>query len=343
MTDLEQRLRAALDAAAPDGVDPSGLADRAKVQARRTRRRTVAGVTATLMVVVALGLGASWAARDQVTTMPQAPPSSVGGEPGTLCTQDAGAYRGLVEPLGEDRVLAVLCPADPRAAAWSGLPASPMVLEGDSLNLFIPDLGGPPAERCTTPTQFADFRVVMQHRDGSLEEVSDDGRCDGRFVVQSFYSAYAEQRLSRPDATTEAVAQQCSPLTGWNDTVVPARVPDRVDVRGVVTCIHSPWAPVDVADVPHYRPVTATSVPADGVAPMLDGLNRANVTVGSLDDCPWRGAVVTVRISVDDGTSQDVVLQCDTLSSPIDTVRWLAVDRQAEAAVLGAIARAQGR
>ena len=112
---------------------------------------------------------------------------------------------------------------------------------------------------------------------------------------------------------------------------------------GVVTCIHSPWAPVDVADVPHYRPVTATSVPADGVAPMLDGLNRANVTVGSLDDCPWRGAVVTVRISVDDGTSQDVVLQCDTLSSPIDTVRWLAVDRQAEAAVLGAIARAQGR
>jgi hypothetical protein len=208
-----------------------------------------------------------------------------------------------------------------------------MALEGDPLHLFIPDLGGPPVERCTATGKFAAFRVVMLHTDGSLEEVSDDGRCDGRFVVHSFYSAYAEQRLGRPDATSEAVAQQCDPITGWTDTVVPARVPDPADVREVVACIHGPWAPPEVADVPRYRPVTAPSVPAEGVAPLLQGLDRANATVGPLERCPWRGTLVTLRIRTDGGLLQDVVLQCDALSSPNDSVRWLAIGPRAEAVV----------
>lgn len=333
VTDVEQRLRAALGAAAPDGVDPSGLADRAREQASRTRRRVVAGVAATFVAVVAIGLGASWASQDRVATQPAAPPSSARVDVAGLCDRDAGPYRGLVEPLGDDRVLAVLCPADPRAATWSGLPGSPMVLEGDSLDLFVPDLGGPPVEQCTATGQFADFRIVMQHPDGSLEQVSDDGRCDGRYVVQSFYTAYAEQRLARPDATSEAVARRCRPLAGWAETVVPARVPDRASVREVVACIHGAWAPLEVADVPRYHPVTAPSVPDAGVAPLLEGLDRANATVGRLDDCPWRGTVVTLRIHSDDGQTQDVVLQCDSLSSPTGTVRWLALGARAEAVV----------
>ena len=130
----------------------------------------------------------------------------------------------------------------------------------------------------------------MLHPDGSLEQVSDDGRCDGRYIVQSFYTAYAEQRLGHPDATSEAVAQRCDPLTGWNDTVVPARVPDPAGVREVVACIHGAWAPTEVDDVPHYLPVTAPTVPAGDVAPLLEGLDRANATVGPLDACPWRGS-----------------------------------------------------
>src|SRR4051794_6167019 len=129
MTDLEQRLRAALIAAAPDGMDVSPLAAGARAQARRTQRRTWAGVAATVVAVVALGLGTSWAARDRVTTLPVATPSSTRLDAASLCDRDAGPYRGLVEPLGQDRVLAVLCPADPKAQSWSGLPASPMVLE----------------------------------------------------------------------------------------------------------------------------------------------------------------------------------------------------------------------
>ncbi len=333
MTDLEQRLRAALEAAAPVGVDPSGLASGAREQARRGRRRAVAGVAATVAAVVAVGLGTSWAARERVATLPATTPSTSPTDPGSLCDREAGPYRGLVEPIGEDRVLAVLCPTDPQAAAWSGLPASPMALEGDPLNLFIPDLGGPPVEQCTATGEFATFRVVMLHPDGSLEEVSDDGRCDGRFVVQSFYSAYAEQRLGHPDATSEAVARQCDPVTGWIDTVVPARVPDPSGVREVVACIHGPWAPVEVAEVPRYRPVTAPTVPADDVAPLLQGLDRANSTVGPLDSCPWRGNLVTLRIRTGDGSVQDVVLQCDALSSPNDTMRWLAIGPRAEAVV----------
>ncbi len=333
MTDLEQRLRAALEAAAPVGVDPSGLASGAREQARRGRRRAVAGVAATVAAVVAVGLGTSWAARERVATLPATTPSTSPTDPGSLCDREAGPYRGLVEPIGEDRVLAVLCPTDPQAAAWSGLPASPMALEGDPLNLFIPDLGGPPVEQCTATGEFATFRVVMLHPDGSLEEVSDDGRCDGRFVVQSFYSAYAEQRLGHPDATSEAVAQQCDPVTGWIDTVVPARVPDPSGVREVVACIHGPWAPVEVAEVPRYRPVTAPTVPADDVAPLLQGLDRANSTVGPLDSCPWRGNLVTLRIRTGDGSVQDVVLQCDALSSPNDTMRWLAIGPRAEAVI----------
>src|SRR6478735_1026470 len=105
-------------------MDPSGLAARARVQAGRTRRRTVAAVATSVVAVAALGLAASWAARDRVSTLPQAPPSSSARvDSGSLCDRDAGPYRGLVEPLGDDRVLAVLCPADPLAATWSGLPA----------------------------------------------------------------------------------------------------------------------------------------------------------------------------------------------------------------------------
>ena len=341
VTDVEQRLRAALDAAAPDGLDPSGLAGRARQQARRTRRRAVAGVAATFVAVVAIGLGASFAAKERVATLPAATPSSARVDPASLCDRDAGPYRGLVEPLGDDRVLAVLCPADPQAASWSGLPASPMVIEGDALNLLVPDLGGPPVERCAATGEFADFRVVMLHPDGSLEQVSDDGRCDGRYIVQSFYTAYAEQRLGHPDATSEAVAQRCDPLTGWNDTVVPPRVPDPAGVREVVACIHGAWAPTEVDDVPHYLPVTAPTVPAGDVPLLLEGLDRANATVGPLDACPWRGNIVTVRIHSDDGPSQDVVLQCDSLSSPTGEVRWLALGARAEAVVREVVAAAQ--
>ncbi len=40
------------------------------------------------------------------------------------------------------------------------------------------------------------------------------------------------------------------------------------------------------------------------------------------------------NVHSDDGTSKDVVLQCDSLSSsPIDTVRWLALGPRAEAVV----------
>jgi hypothetical protein len=342
VTDVEQRLRAALDAVAPDGLDPSGLAGRARQQARRTRRRAVTGVAATFVAVVAIGLGVSWAAQERVATLPGERPSSARVDPASLCDREAGPYRGLVEPLGDARVLAVLCPDDPRAASWSGLPAPPMAVEGDALDLFVPDLGGPPAEQCTATGPFAGFRVVMLHPDGSLEQVSDDGRCQGRYVVQSFYTAYAEQRLSRPDPTSEAVARRCDPLRGWSDTLVPARVPDPADVREVVACVHGAWAPVEVADVPRYRPVTATAVPADAMAPLLAGLDRANVTVGQLEDCPWRGDVVVLRIRTDEQESQDVVLQCDSLSSPTGTVRWLALGSRAQSIVRHLVDAAHG-
>ena len=52
MTDLESRLRAALEEAAPVGVDTSSLADRARASARRTRRRTSGAVAASLVAVV---------------------------------------------------------------------------------------------------------------------------------------------------------------------------------------------------------------------------------------------------------------------------------------------------
>ena len=181
----------------------------------------------------------------------------------------------------------------------------------------------------------------MLHPDGSLEQVSDDGRCDGRYIVQSFYTAYAEQRLGHPDATSEAVAQRCDPLTGWNDTVVPARVPDPAGVREVVACIHGAWAPTEVDDVPHYLPVTAPTVPAGDVAPLLEGLDRANATVGPLEDCPWRGTVVTLRIHSDDGPAQDVVLQCDSLSSASGEARWWALGARSEAVVREVVAAAQ--
>ena len=93
--------------------------------------------------------------------------------------------------------------------------------------------------------------------------------------------------------------------------------------------------------MPRYHPVTAPSVPAEGVAPLLEGLDRANATVGPLEDCPWRGTVVTLRIHADDGPAQDVVLQCDSLSSPTGEVRWLALGARAEAVVREVVAAAQ--
>ena len=164
--------------------------------------------------------------------------------------------------------------------------------------------------------------------------MSDDGRCDGRYVVQSFYSAYAEQRVARPDAGSEAVAQQCPPITGWSDTVVPARVPDPADVREVVACIHGAWAPVEVADVPRFRPVTAPTVPADDGGAAARGTRPGQRHRRAARRLPVALVpVVTLRLRTDGVSSPDVVLQCDTLSGPGDAVRWLALGPRAEAAV----------
>ncbi len=48
-----------------------------------------------------------------------------------------------------------------------------------------------------------------------------------------------------------------------------------------------------------------------------------------------------MRIHADDGPAQDVVLQCDSLSSPTGEVRWLALGARAEAVVREVVAAAQ--
>ena len=247
VTDVEQRLRAALDAAAPDGLDPSGLAGRAKAAGEPhpapgggrggcdSRR---GGGHRPRRVLGRAGPRGD-AARGDTEQCPGRPGLAV--RPGRRPLPRDSSSRSATTGSSP-------CCARPTRAprAGPGSRGHRWCSRGTRSTSSSPTSADLRSNGAPRPVQFADFRVVMLHPDGSLEQVSDDGRCDGRYVVQSFYTAYAEQRLGRPDATSEAVAQRCDPLAGWTDTVVPSRVPDPASVRDVVACIHGAWAPLEV-------------------------------------------------------------------------------------------------
>jgi hypothetical protein len=309
MTDLESRLRAALEDAAPVGVDTSSLADRARASARRTRRRTSGAVAASLVAVVLLGVGTSWALKERTATLP-AHPSPTGSAQG-LCAAPARPLPSPVTPrLSDEWTRVALCPADDEGVAWAQLPR-PLVVTGERVDFVDLTSHGAPPESCAgAPIALPDFRLVLAGPGGPTSFV-DGARlgCGGHLVAQTFSLALAEEDFARRQALGDP-SSRCRPLDLWDLPSGPPRQfldPLEVEVCvrfGVGSFLDPQPAPV------RYRPVGTTVIAGADRAAVLEGLAEASPVQGSPADCPWRLAVPVIAVTTADGRTRELMMGC---------------------------------
>ena len=196
MTDLETRLRDAMQTAVPERLDPSGLADGARRYAVRSRRLRVASTALVAAVVVGIvGASTSGLFRDRATE-----PAVPSPAPINLCPElqrDVSQLTALPgRPLSRHADAVLVCALVGDDSVWPGsLPpdqAVEMPAAIDTLDWRLQDDEAAP--QCGVRPSGRAFTVSYRDLLGRAHTfLNSDLLCDGWVFLDSYYVALSEQ------------------------------------------------------------------------------------------------------------------------------------------------------
>lgn len=282
MTDLENRLRAALEDLAPPDPSTAGLAVGAVRYHRRVRKqRLVLGAVAALMVLVGGGLAATML-EPAARPVPAGPRITPGACPAPASTKSVRS----------DPVAAWICP-DPTAradgAGWV-LPAAPLTGRY-ATSVAVPEYG--PGETCQGQPHGPAFILTLQEGDGAIRSYrSSESVCAAVGTLITYYTALADLEADARAAAPPSAQVPCRSQGLWEDTRDG-------------TNLDSPFVAATLCFVPSYvhsidgtrkppppigpRSYRAAQLPADTLAKLNSELDHAQGSYHGNGECSIEG------------------------------------------------------
>lgn len=284
MSDLETRLREALEELVPAEPSVTGLAAGALRYSRRARARRLALVAAAVTAVVATGSLVLGPLSPEHRTLPAGPRTTPMSCPPPPSTPGGGSTTPTA---------AWVCP-DPSAASTGDGWVLPVVPLTGRYAAEVPAPEESSESSCPSTPLGPAFILTLRGDDGAVSRVrSSDYPCAGSSLMSSYYSALADQEADVRAAASPERDLACRSVKRWEDTR-----------KG--TSLDSPLVAANVCFAPVFihhtgdgapqvrRPMTARSyrsaaLPPDALAMLNRDLTRAQGSYRGNGECLVEG------------------------------------------------------